>query len=290
MCSDHLRPWSERQGHSGFAWTWLGAALAVTRLSFGTVCAPGQRYHPVIVAQAAATILEMYPDRFWLAVGSGEALNECVTGDPWPVKPARNERLAEAVALMRALWEGQTITTRGHIKADEARLYVRAAKPPLLVGAALTVETARWAGAWADALITVAGPRDHMRAVVDAFRAGGGDGKPMFLQIAVSYARTDAEAVAAAHDQWRHCVLTTQQLADLATPAAFDGATAGAQAQEVALKIRASADVERHIAWMQADAAMGFDRIYVHNVARAHQEAFIDICGTRIIPALATAA
>src|SRR4051812_39255083 len=80
MCSDHFHPWSERQGHSGFAWSWLGAALAHTALSFGTVCAPGQRYHPAVIAQAAATLAEMFPQRVWLAIGSGEALNEAVTG------------------------------------------------------------------------------------------------------------------------------------------------------------------------------------------------------------------
>ncbi len=290
MCSDHFHPWSERQGHSGFAWSWLGAALTTSRLSFGTVCAPGQRYHPAIVAQAAATLLEMHPDRFWLAVGSGEALNECVTGDPWPPKPVRNERLAEAVALMRALWSGQTVTTRGHVNTEQARLYVRTPRPPLLLGAALTVETARWAGEWADGLITVAGSRDHMRAIVDAFREGGGQGKPLFLQAAVSYARTDEEAADAACDQWRHCVLTSQQLADLPTPAAFDRATAGVRSKDVAAQMRASADVGRHIAWLQEDAELGFDRIYLHNVARAYQEAFIDVCATRIIPAVANAA
>src|ERR671912_419494 len=99
MCSDHFQPWSERQGHSGFAWSWLGAALAVTPMSFGTVCAPGQRYHPAVVAQAAATLAEMYPGRFWLAVGSGEALNESITGQSWPPKPERNARLLESAAM-----------------------------------------------------------------------------------------------------------------------------------------------------------------------------------------------
>src|SRR5688500_19904508 len=93
MCSDHFHPWSERQGHSGFTWSWLGAALEATPLSFGTVCAPGQRYHPAVIAQAAATLAVMYPERFWLAVGSGEALNEKITGDPWPSKEQRNARL-----------------------------------------------------------------------------------------------------------------------------------------------------------------------------------------------------
>jgi alkanesulfonate monooxygenase SsuD/methylene tetrahydromethanopterin reductase-like flavin-dependent oxidoreductase (luciferase family) len=84
MCSDHFAPWSVRQGHSGYTWSWLASALQATPMSFGTVCAPGQRYHPAIIAQAAATLAEMYPERLWLAVGSGEALNESITGQPWP--------------------------------------------------------------------------------------------------------------------------------------------------------------------------------------------------------------
>jgi probable non-F420 flavinoid oxidoreductase len=283
MCSDHLQPWSERQGHSGFTWSWLGAALALTPLSFGTVCAPGQRYHPAIIAQAAATLAEMYPDRFWLAVGSGEALNESITGDPWPPKPDRHARLTESVALMRALWAGETVTVRGHIDAVGARVHV-ASPPVLVVGAALTPETARWAGGWADALVTTAQARGTMRAVVDAFREGGGDGKPMFLQVALSYADSDVEAGAAAFDQWRHCVLSPQQLADLSTPAAFDRACAHARLEDIVARVRVSADAERHLAWLHEDAAMGFERIYLHNVARAHQERFIDMCATRLIP------
>jgi probable non-F420 flavinoid oxidoreductase len=284
MCSDHFQPWSERQGHSGFTWSWLGAALASTSMSFGTVCAPGQRYHPAIVAQAAATLAEMYPGRFWIAVGSGEALNESITGDPWPPKADRNARLGESVDLMRRLWSGETVTTRGHVVAVDARLHVRAAQPILIAGAALTPATAQWAGGWADALITVAQARDTMRAVIEAFREGGGEGKPMFLQVALSYAGSDAEARAAAHDQWRHCVVPPQQLADLTTPAAFDCACAAAREEDVAARVRVSADPERHLAWLHEDAAMGFERIYLHNVAREHQEQFIDMCATRLLP------
>lgn len=89
MCSDHLDPWNERQGQSGFAWSWLGAALQATNLPFGVVNAPGQRYHPFLIAQAAATLAEMYPSRFWIAVGTGQALNEYVTGERWPLKEER---------------------------------------------------------------------------------------------------------------------------------------------------------------------------------------------------------
>ena len=93
MCSDHLAPWGIAQGESGYAWSWLGAALASTSFSLGVVTAPGQRYHPVIIAQAIATLEEMFPGRFWAALGSGEAVNEHVTGDEWPTKTHRNARL-----------------------------------------------------------------------------------------------------------------------------------------------------------------------------------------------------
>ena len=88
MCSDHFAPWSNNQGQSGFAWAWLGAALQATSMPFGVVNAPGQRYHPAIVTQAAATLAETFPGRFWVAVGSGQALNGHIIGDAWPKKPS----------------------------------------------------------------------------------------------------------------------------------------------------------------------------------------------------------
>src|SRR5687768_7645613 len=115
MSSDHFSPWSERQGESGFAWSFLGAALAATQLPFGVVNAPGQRYHPAIVAQAAATLAEMFPGRLWIALGTGEASNEHITGDPWPPKEERNARLRECVDVMRALFAGEEVTHHGRV-------------------------------------------------------------------------------------------------------------------------------------------------------------------------------
>jgi probable non-F420 flavinoid oxidoreductase len=289
MCSDHFHPWSERQGQSGFAWSWLGAALERTSLSFGTVCAPGQRYHPAIVAQAAATLAEMYPDRCWLAVGSGEALNEAITGQPWPSKPERNRRLKACVDTMRELWAGETVSAGGQPATKNATLYSRPLRPPMLLGAAISAETAGWVGSWADGLITVAGSRDAMRKVVDAFRAGGGASKPMFLQVALAFAPSDDAAKDAAYDQWRHCALPADALADVATAREFDLACAQAGRGDVLSKVRASADIEQHKDWLYADAELGFERIYLHNVARAHQRAFIDACGDRLLPAFARA-
>jgi coenzyme F420-dependent glucose-6-phosphate dehydrogenase len=287
MCSDHFHPWSERQGQSGFAWTWLGAALQATSLTFGTVCAPGQRYHPAVIAQAAATLAEMYSGRFWLAVGSGEALNESITGQGWPGKTDRNRRLQECVEIMRALWGGETVTRRGSTTTVDARLYTRPERPPLIVAAALTPETARWAGSWADALITVGGTRDAMRQMLDAFREGGGGAKPVFLQVALSCAPTLAECERMAVDQWRQAALETASLAEIATPAEFDRASRAVNPAEVIARIRCAPDIDAHIERLAADGELGFERIYLHNVARNHQEWFIEQCAARLLPAFA---
>src|SRR5215217_6888523 len=155
--SDHFHPWSERQGESGFAWSWLGAAMQATKFGIGIISAPGYRYHPAILAQAAATIGEMYPDRLWLALGSGEAINEAITGEPWPEKAERNARLRECVDIMRALLAGETVTHRGRVTSIETKLYSRPISSLPLFGAAVTAETAAFCGGWADGLLTVGG-------------------------------------------------------------------------------------------------------------------------------------
>ena len=141
--SEHLQPWSPRQGQSGFAWAWLGAAMQATALPFSVMCAPGPRYHPMVLAQAAATLAELFPGRFHLALGSGEGLNERVTGEPWPSKPERHARLLECVGIMRALWAGETVTHGRRVRV-EGGLYTR--RPRRLRGP-VTAETAQWVAA-----------------------------------------------------------------------------------------------------------------------------------------------
>jgi coenzyme F420-dependent glucose-6-phosphate dehydrogenase len=285
MCSDHFMPWTTRQGQSGYAWAWLGSVLQATSLSFGTVCAPGQRYHPAIIAQAAATLAAMYPDRFWLALGSGEYLNEHITGAGWPTKPERRARLREAVDVIHALWAGQTVNHRGSFTVEDATLFTRPARPPLIVGAAVSIEGAAWVAEWADALITVSRPHDELRRVVDAFRDAGGALKPMFLQVQLSYAVTDEEALRAAHREWGANVLPNRLLADLRLPADFEAAAQHLRPDDVTDAIRVSADLERHADWIRRDLELGFDRVYLHNVHR-DQHRFIDDFGTSVLPAL----
>ena len=288
MCSDHFHPWTEVQGQSGFAWSWLGAALQATSLSFGTVNAPGGRYHPAIIAQAAATLAEMFPERFWFAVGSGEALNEAITGAAWPPKPERNARLKECADVMRALWRGETVTHFGRVRVQEARLYTRPATPPRLFAAAISEETAEFAGGWADGLMTLGAPRDSLERMLEAFRRGGGAGKPVHVQHTLSWALTDDAARRGAHEQWRFSALGGEVLPMLRTPAQFSAATQFVTADDVAQGVRVSADLGQHAAWLHDYVSLGVDAVYLFNVNR-EQRAFIDAFGARVLPQVADA-
>ena len=289
MCSDHFHPWTDAQGHSGFAWSWLGAALQATSLSFGTVNAPGDRYHPAIIAQAAATLAEMFPERFWFAIGSGEALNEAITGGRWPTKPERNDRLKECAEVMRALWRGETVTHHGLITLQEARLYTLPETPPQLFGAALSPETAEFVGEWADGLMTLGAPPDALEQIVDAFRRGGGEGKPVFVQHALSWAATDEEARRGAHEQWRFSALGAEVLPILQTPAQFDAASKFVTPDDVAKGVKVSADLAQHAAWLEDYIEAGIDAVYVFNV-NTNQREFIDAFGERVLPEIVRAA
>lgn len=286
LSSDHFHPWSDRQGQSGFAWSWLGAAMHASSLPFGVVCAPGQRYHPAIIAQAAATLEEMFPGRFWVALGSGQALNESITGQKWPIKADRNARLKECVDVMRALWAGETVTHHGLVCVEEAKLYSRPQTPPQIIGAAVTAKTAEWVAGWADGLITVSRPPDQLRQVVDAFYQGGGEGKPMYLKVQLSYARDEAIARSGAYDQWRNNIFKNVLLTELKTPAEFDAAGEFVKPDELDGFIRISSDPQQHLEWLQQDLDLGFSQLLLHNVNR-EQELFIQDFGEKVLPVLA---
>ena len=285
MSSDHFSPWSVRQGESGFAWAWLGAALASTSLPFRVVNAPGQRYHPAIVAQAIATLAEMFPGRLWACLGTGEASNEHITGGGWPAKSVRNDRLLECVEVIRALLAGEEVSHRGLVTVDRARLYTRPDESPPLLGAAVTEETARWIGGWADGLATVHQPRGRLERVVNAFRDGGGENKPMVLQVHVAWAPDEEEALGIAHDQWRTNVFTPPVCWDLETAEHFDEAAKHVAPEDVRGTVLVSSDLQRHVTWLREAAELGFEEINVHHVGK-EQRAFIEAFGEHVLPAM----
>ncbi|MGB2569101.1 TIGR03885 family FMN-dependent LLM class oxidoreductase [Micromonospora citrea] len=287
MSSDHFSPWSARQGQSAFAWSWLGAALQATTLPFGVVNAPGQRYHPAIIAQAIGTLGAMYPGRFWAALGSGEASNEHITGDAWPRKDVRNARLRECVDVIRALLAGEEVSHDGLVRVDRAKLWTRPEQPPALIGAAVSVETARWCAEWADGLITVNAPTDHLRQMIDAYRDAGGRG-PLHLQVHVSWAPEQAEAEAIAYDQWRSNVFAPPVCWDLDTAEHFDVVSEQVPMEKVTEVVNVSADPGRHVGWLTEYVELGFDQIALHHVGQ-EQRAFIDTFGAEVLPKLRAA-
>lgn len=282
--SDHFKPWSERQGQSGFAWSWLGAAMQATAVPFGIVSAPGYRYHPAVLAQAAATIGEMFPGRLWFALGSGEALNEAITGEAWPEKAERNARLRECADVIRALFEGAEVSHRGRVTVIEAKLYSRPEVPVPLYGAAVSAETARFIGTWADGLLTTGGERETTRKVIDAFHETAGD-KPVVLQAALSWAPTEGEAMAEAMHQWAPSAIGGEVAWDLRRPRDFDTATQDTTENHVRKSVHVSSNLGELRDWIAELGGLGIDEIHLHNVGR-NQEAFIEAFGTTVLPGL----
>jgi G6PDH family F420-dependent oxidoreductase len=239
-----------------------------------------------VLAQAAATLGEMYPGRFWLALGSGEAINEAVTGLPWPEKAERNARLRECFDVMRALFAGETVTHRGRITVVEAKLWSRPERPVPLYAAAVSPETARFVAPWADGLLTTGGHKpDDVRRVLDAFRDHGGEGKPVILQAALSWAATDDEAIALAMDQWSSRLIAGEAAWDLRRPADFDATARLADEPAMRDTLPISADIGWHIAWIEQLLAFAPAELHLHQVGR-NQRQFIETFGARVLPAI----
>ncbi|HEY0575944.1 MAG TPA: TIGR03885 family FMN-dependent LLM class oxidoreductase [Pseudonocardia sp.] len=288
MSSDHFSPWSERQGQSAFAWTWLGAAMQATTLPFGVVNAPGQRYHPAIIAQAIGTLGAMFPGRFWAALGTGEASNEHITGAGWPRKDVRAARLRECVDVIRALLRGEEVSHDGLVTVDRARVWTRPDEPPPLIGAAVSVATARWCAEWADGLITVNAPLEHLRAMIDAYREAGGQGR-LYLQVHVSWAPEEEQAEAIAHEQWRSNVFPPPACWDIDSAATFDVVSESVSIEQVRGSVQVSSDLGLHAARLAGFAELGFDEIAIHHVGQ-EQTAFVDAFGAKVLPQLRSAA
>ncbi|MFC3200002.1 TIGR03885 family FMN-dependent LLM class oxidoreductase [Parapedobacter deserti] len=283
--SDHFQPWTERQGESGHAFSWLGAAMHASALPFGLICAPGPRHHPAVAAQAIATLAELFPRRLWVALGSGEAVNERITGQPWPGKAVRNERLLECFHIIRKLLDGETVTHHGHVCVEEARLYTLPPERPLLLGAAITKETASWMGSWAEGLLTINQPIDKLQEVIEQFRNGGGKDKPIYVKVQLSYSRSESEAHSGALHQWRTNVFDSDVLAELWKPEQFDAIGAFVKPEDLQQTINISSNLQQHVDWLKSYLLLGVDCLILHNVNR-EQEVFIDDFGKFVLPQL----
>jgi coenzyme F420-dependent glucose-6-phosphate dehydrogenase len=283
MISDHFHPWTDTQGHSPFVWSVVGAISRETeRIPIGTgVTCPTIRFHPALVAHAAATAGAMMPGRFWLGLGTGENLNEHVLGDRWPAADQRLEMLAEAIDVIRALWSGEETTHRGtYYRVEDARIYdVDSSPPPILVAAKgkKAIELA----ARNDGLISTKPDRD----LVNDFEEMGGRGKPKIGMLHVCYDASEEQAKKIARQWWPNSALPGELGVELALPRHFEQAAELLSEDDVCKALTCGPDPEAHRKIFREYVDAGYDHVYVHQIG-PDQEGFFRFYEREVLPAL----
>jgi len=286
--SDHYHPWTHEQGQSPFVWSVLGAIAQVTeRIEVGTaVTCPTVRIHPAVVAQAAATTAVMLEGRFFLGVGTGEALNEHILGDAWPAWEERAEMLVEACEVMRSLWSGEQLTHRGdHYDVDRAQLFTVPESPPPIVVSGFGPKAARLAGEIGDGYMNVQ-PDAKLR---EAFAGAGGRDKPCYGKLDVCIANSVAEARRTAHRTWPTTALQGELAQLLPLPTHFEQATANVTEEQVAEAVICGADPQLHVEGIERYAEAGFDHVIVQQYG-TDQDAFLRLYRDEVLPAVRRAA
>jgi coenzyme F420-dependent glucose-6-phosphate dehydrogenase len=284
LISDHFHPWTDRQGQSPFVWSVLGAIGQVTRrLVVGTaVTCPTARMHPAVVAHAAATTAVLMPGRFLLGVGTGENLNEHIVGGCWPETEIRQQRLEEAIEVIRLLWQGGNQSHHGrYFKVENARLYTLPdALPPLLVAVGGTRGAAQ-AGRLGDGMIGT----DPDRSLLAAFDDAGGVGKPRYAELTVCWAKDEATGRRIAREQWPTSAMESSLSWELPLPMHFEAVAQLVTEDQVAESVTCGPDPEKHLAAIRKYAEAGYDHICVHQVGK-DQKGFFDFYEHEILPNL----
>lgn len=281
--SDHYHPWTDAQGQSPFVWSVIGALSQVCRLPVTTaVTCPTMRIQPAVMAQAAATSAVMHEGRFRFGVGSGEALNELISGDPWPSADVRLEMLEEAVAVMRELWSGGSVNHRGrHYTVEQARLYTLPDQPPPVYVSGFGTKATRLAGRIGDGYISVAPVPESVRL----FRDSGGGDKPAQGSFKACFAGDVDEAARIAYQTWPNVGLPGELAQVLATPRHIEQASQLVTPEQVRETFVCGPDPEQHLSKIQEFAEAGFDEVYVANTGPYH-EGFFQLYANEVFPKL----
>jgi len=285
--SDHFHPWIDAQGESPFVWSVLGGVAAVTeRLEIGTaVTCPTVRIHPTIVAQAAATAAVMLPDRFFFGVGTGEWLNEHVTGGRWPRPDERRAMLHEAIDVIRALWEGELVNHDGpHYRVEGARLYSIPDTPPPVFVAASGSESASLAAEVGDGFIGTSPDGE----LVQAFREGAPDGARAYAEVGVCWSGNPEEGLRTALERWPNQGLPGALSAELALPAHFEQATELVRIDDLRNTVVVGPDVDPYIERVRTYEEAGYDGVWFHQIG-TDQEGFATFAERELLPALRSA-
>ncbi len=292
LAADHFQPWVPQQGQSAFVYAWMGTLGATTNHTFGPgVTCPSFRYHPSVIAHAAATLAAMFPGRFWLGLGSGEALNEHVVGGVWPEPLERMEMLIESIEIIQRLFSGKPVRYRGeYFKMEKVRLYTLPDTPPPIYIGATGPQTVRYTGQKCDGLITPAAGPEKLRGILDNLAQGARDaGRDpgqlrRLLQVHVSWARTQEDALQNALTEWPNGGMSFPKQ-DIRSPEDFAAMAKLVRPENFQGRVLISTDLDEHRAHLQSFIDLGFDEVHVHNVGR-NQEEFIKVFGEEVIPKL----
>lgn len=265
----------------------IGALSQVTSLPVTTlVTCPTVRVHPAVSAQAAATSAAMLDGGFRFGIGTGEALNEHITGEAWPDAPVRMQMLEEAVQVIRKLFTGEQITHRGpHYTVENARLYTLPGEPPPLYVSGFGPLAAALAGRIGDGFVTMKPDAD----LVAAFRRAGGGDKPAVGGLKVCWDTDRDRAVDTVHRLWATEQLPGEINQILPTPEHFQQARTLVDRDTVAAAGTFGDDPDEHVASLRAYAEADFDEVYVGQVG-PDQRQFFDAYRSRVLPALQDAA
>ena len=281
--SDHYHPWTHRQGQSPFVWGVLGGIATVTeRIDVGTaVTCPTTRIHPAVIAQAAATAAVMLPGRFFLGVGTGEALNEHILADRWPSSGVRREMLEEAIEVIRLLWQGGSQSHFGrHYTVEQARIFTLPEEPPPIVVSGFGEHSVDLAARVGDGYFTTAPDAD----AIGQYRAGGGDGL-CYSKMDVALANSEADARRLALETWPNSALGGELAQILPLPAHFEQATENATEEQVAEAILCDQNPAAHLERLGEYAEAGYDRVTVQQVG-VDQDRFLDLYERAVLPEL----
>jgi len=289
-CSDHFQPWWP-SGQSGHAWPWLGAVGASTeRVTIGTAVTPAvARYHPALVAQAFATLEQMFPGRVFLGVGSGESLNESPVGFDWPDGETQLELMEEALDVIRRLWAGETLDGGNHFRMKAARLYTLPDRPPPLYVSAFHPGAAAAAGRLGDGLWCLGDP-ELAPDVIDVYRgacsdAGREEGE-IVLQAMIAWGRDDDEALEGARP-WKGAQPPEYYVDDWHDPAAmFAHAEETVSDAEYRRKAILSADADEHVERLRQIVGLGATTLAVINPSGNDPEGAIRFYGEEVLPRL----
>jgi coenzyme F420-dependent glucose-6-phosphate dehydrogenase len=291
-CSDHLQPWWE-DGESGNAWVWLGAAAQATEgVALGTgVTPPGPRYHPALIAQAWATLEVMYSGRPYLGFGSGEALNEAPLGHGWPSTGEQIERMAEALEMIHALWDGKRLTEeRKYFSADGAFIHTlpENRRPPIYVSA-FGPQAAKVAGRLGDGLWTLSDP-GAVPEILDAYRGAAEDAgrEPgeIVLQAAFSWAPDDEVALEGAR-VWKGAQPKEFYKEDWHDPKAmYEHGEEQMSDEELREAMIIAADPKEHIERIRQVEELGATTVALMNNSGADPHAAIEVYGREVLPKL----